>query len=180
MTNKSRWITETGLSLALLIVIQMLTSPLKNTLLTGSFVNLVLIVAGSIVGLSSGLTVAVLSPFVARMFGMGPAFLVILPFIALGNMVLVLVWHLVTRADISNTHVKHLIACVAGAISKFLVLYLTIVKFVVPILIAPPEPQAQILSGMFSVPQLVTAVIGGLAATAILPILSQVRNRKTI
>lgn len=74
MNRKALWVAQTGVLLALLIVVQAVTSGLGNTLVTGSLVNLILIVAVTTGGLASGITIALLSPLFAFIFGIGPAF----------------------------------------------------------------------------------------------------------
>lgn len=71
--EKTVWIARTAVCLALLIAIQFLTKSLGQ-LVTGSCVNLVLAIAALIGGVWSGVTVAVISPFCAYLLGIGPAF----------------------------------------------------------------------------------------------------------
>ena len=68
---------------------------------TGSLVNLILIASGLMCGLWGGLAVAVLSPICAFFIGIGPAFPQVVPAVALGNAVLVLLWVLIA---VSYTH----------------------------------------------------------------------------
>ena len=69
MNKKIRWITETAVLLALLICLQwvgsMIPEQMTKQLVTGSLVNCVLAVTVLMVGLSSGLTVAIISPICA-------------------------------------------------------------------------------------------------------------------
>ena len=94
--QKVLWITETAILLALLLVFQVVTKPLGQ-LVTGSLVNLVLIVAVMVAGLASGLTIAIVSPILASILGISPLW-VLVPFIALGNTVLVLIWHFIANS----------------------------------------------------------------------------------
>ena len=71
MRKKVLWITETALMLALLVALQAVTKPLGQ-LVTGSCVNGVLAIAALLVGMSSGITVALLSPVFAFLFGIAP------------------------------------------------------------------------------------------------------------
>ncbi|WP_265458281.1 hypothetical protein [Enterococcus sp. HY326] len=91
MNRKAHWITQTAVLLAMLVAVQGLTSALGNQFVTGTLVNLILIVAVSLGGISSGLTIAIVSPFFARIFGIGPVFWQITLCVALGNAVLVLI-----------------------------------------------------------------------------------------
>ena len=171
MDNKQRilWITRTAIFIALLIVLQAATAPLGNPLITGSIVNLLLITSVMSCGLSSGLTVAVVSPVVAKFLGIGPLWALI-PFIAAGNIVLVLLWHFIGNRNIDGKkYVAYIIALIAAAVAKFLVLYVGIVQIAVPIFLGLPEPQAAVISNMFSIPQLITALVGGTLAVILFP-----------
>ncbi len=173
MSKRVLWITQTGVLVALLIVSQAVTSGL-STLVTGSIVNLILIVGVMVCGLPTGVCVAALSPIFAKFFGIGPLWALV-PFIMLGNLMIVVVWHVVGNMDMSKISdkqvVKHIIACVCGAVFKFLTLFILITKFAVPVLLQLEEPQASVISAAFSVPQLITALIGGGLAIMVIPVL---------
>ena len=162
------WITRTSIFIALLIVLQAATAPLGNIVITGSIVNLLLVVSVMTCGPASGLTVAVVSPIMAKFLGIGPLWSLI-PFIALGNVVLVLAWHLIGNRNMGRKHVAYFIASVFAALAKFLVLYIGIVQIAVPLFLGLPEKQAAVISNMFSIPQLITALVGGVMATALFP-----------
>ena len=171
MDNKQRilWITRTAIFIALLIVLQAATAPLGNPLITGSIVNLLLITSVMTCGLSSGLTVAVVSPVVAKFLGIGPLWALI-PFIAVGNIVLVFLWHFIGNRNIGGKkYIAYIVALIVAAVAKFLVLYIGIVKIAVPIFWGLPEPQAAVISNMFSIPQLITALVGGALAVVLFP-----------
>lgn len=170
MNNKTkiRWIAETAIFIALLVALQAVTKSMSQ-FVTGSMVNLVLICATLISGFASGLTVAAISPFFAFMLGIGPKFIALVPFVALGNVVLVLVWGMLCR---KNTEIRTMVvALIAGAVLKFITLYGGIVKFAIPTILALPEKQAAVMGANFSWPQLVTAAIGGFLAMLIAPTL---------
>ena len=167
--RRTFWITRTALLTALLIVLQAATMPLGNSLVTGSIGNMLLVVSVMTCGLSSGLCVAAISPVIAKLFGIGPLWSLI-PFIAAGNVVLVVLWHVIgSRGMGGKKHTARLAALVTAAVAKFLVLYVGIVKIAVPVLLNLPERQAAVISAMFSVPQLVTALAGGAFALALIP-----------
>ncbi len=172
MSKKVLWITQTGALVALLIVSQAVTSSM-STLVTGSIVNLILIVGVMVCGLHTGICVAALSPIFAKFFGIGPLWALV-PFIALGNLMIVIVWHVIGNMKMEKKQVVvHSIACVAGAVVKFLTLFILITKFAVPILLQLEEPQASVISAAFSLPQLFTALIGGVLAIAVIPVLKK-------
>ena len=166
------WITRTAVLTALLVVLQAATAPLGNTLITGSIVNLILIISVMLSGYSSGLAIALISPALAKLFGIGPLWTLI-PFVAAGNLVLVSVWHFVGNRPAANRYIVRIVTLVTAAIAKFATLYLGIVKIAVPVLLSLPDQQAKIISNMFSIPQLITATIGGTIATLVLPTLSK-------
>ncbi|MBQ8003729.1 MAG: hypothetical protein IJ299_01390 [Oscillospiraceae bacterium] len=174
MKNKSvRFITETAAFLALLIIFQGLSASLVQ-LVTGSLVNFVLVAATLLAGWKSGLVVAVLSPFFAKLFGIGPIY-PILPVVALGNAVLVVVYACIMKAKI-NTAVQMIVAVLAAAVLKYAVLTVGVVKIVLP-LISVPAPQAAKLTAMFGTTQLLTALAGGVIASVAVPLIRRAVKR---
>lgn len=174
MNNKKRvlWITHTAVFVALLVVLQAATAPLGNTLITGTVVNLLLIVSVMTCGLGSGLTVAVISPIVAKFIGIGPLW-VLIPFIAAGNIILILIWHFLGNRNTIQKYAAYVTALITAAVAKYLVLYLGIVQIAVPFILELPDQQASVISHMFSIPQLITALSGGVIASIILPTLKK-------
>lgn len=173
MKNKARWITETAIMLALLVVLQAVTKS-AGQFVTGSCVNAVLAVTALVAGLPSGLTVALVSPFVAFLFGIGPQLLPIVPAIALGNAVFVL---MLSRLAGRNVKIwRQALALAGSAGAKFLTLYLVVVKLLCSILPLKPA-QITTFSTMFTWPQLITALIGGAAALLIAPVIRKALHR---
>ncbi|MDP4109983.1 MAG: ECF transporter S component [Bacillota bacterium] len=166
MDKKIQWTTRTALFLAVLIIFQFISRNMGQ-FVTGSLVNLVLVMSGVTAGMASGLAVAVLSPFFAFFLGIGPAFPQLLPLIALGNAAIVLVTVFIT--DKKSGVLTDTIAILCGAAVKFLVLFVGIVKLLLPFLPALKPQQVKVLSVAFSWPQLVTALIGAAAAFLIAP-----------
>jgi len=180
MNKKARFIAETAAMLALLIALQAVTKPLGQ-LVTGSCVNAVLAITALLVGMHSGIVVAVLSPVFAFLFGIAPNFVTVLP-IMVGN-----VCFTVLLALIAGKHHKPLwrqpVALVAAAGTKFLVLYLLVVKVICGVasgsllgkklgdIVVLAPPMLTKLPAMFTWPQLITALIGGTVALLILPVL---------
>lgn len=165
MSKKILWITETAVMIAVLVALQWITKPMGQ-FVTGSCVNLVLGISTLVGGLWCGATVAVLSPFFAFVVGIGPAFLPIVPMVAVGNLVLVLVLHFLTGGK--KLGAMSYVAVVVAAVAKFAALWVLIVKLVLPTL-GLAEKQVAMLSASFSWPQLVTALIGGVLAVTIAP-----------
>jgi len=168
--EKVLWITRTAVFIALTVALQALTLQFGNQFITGSVVNFMLIVSVMTCGLPTGLTVALFTPIMPTLLGFGPVWPVV-PFIIAGNMALVTLWHFIGNREILNTYVAHAIAMVAGAVAKFLVLFIGVVQIVVPYILKLPE--GNIMSVLFSYPQLITASIGGVCAIIVLPILQK-------
>ena len=146
---KTQKITRTAAALAILVALQFVTRSFGQ-LVTGSCVNLVLSVAALCLGWGSALILALLSPVLAWLVGVGPAFPALVPCIALGNAVYVLLFCL-------KLDVKWRIP-IASTV-KMLTLRIVIGNFVAPLVV----PAAKLIAviAMFSWPQLVTAWIGG-------------------
>lgn len=166
MKNQNiRLIVRTAVMLALLVVLQAVTKA-AGQLVTGSCVNAVLAVSAWMCGVLGALAVAVLSPFAAFLLGVGPQLIAVVPVIAVGNAVYVLI---LSRARAPK---GRLIASPAAAVAKFLTLYLLVVKLLCSVL-PLNEKQIAMFSTMFSWPQLVTALIGAAVALLIVPVLKK-------
>ena len=175
MNKKLRWITETAIMLALLVTLQALTKPLGQ-FVTGSCVNAILAVAALVGGLGCGITVALFSPILAFLLGIAPQILTV-PAIMAGNAAFVTALHFL--ADRSGKHLlRQIVAWLAAAIVKFGLLYAIVVGLICGVLsesllaagtLKPPMLQA--LPATFSWPQLITALIGGAVALAMVPAL---------
>ncbi len=165
----TKTIARTAILIALLVALQYATSSLGQ-FVTGSCVNLVLAVAALFCGVWSGAVVAVVSPFFAFLLGVGPKLIAIVPFIALGNLVYVLLLALLGKRF--EKLPQSLIPVAAAAVCKFLTLYIVVVRLLLPAL-GLPDKQVATMSVMFSWPQLVTALIGGVLALAVVPALKK-------
>ncbi len=169
------YITETAVMTALLIVLQSVTKP-AGQYVTGACVNAVLAVSALAVGLWSGITVALLSPFFAFLLGIGPQLFPIVPSIAVGNLAFVLLlWLLAGGKDLPLW--RKGAAWLAAAFTKFGVLYLLVVKLLCAVL-PLKEPQIAMFTVMFSWPQLVTALLGGGIALLLTPLLRRAVRRQ--
>ena len=173
--KKTVWIARTAVCLALLIAIQFLTKSLGQ-LVTGSCVNLVLAIAALIGGVWSGVTVAVISPFCAYLLGIGPAFPLV-PCVSLGNAVYAVLFALLVGGFLQK---KKLLAAygsmVLAAAAKFAALYLVLVRLVAPAVIQAAKLST--VTAAFTWPQLLTAVIGGVLACLIAPVLCRALEKK--
>ena len=175
MNKKILWITSTAMMIAVLVALQWVTKPLGQ-LVTGSCVNLVLAVTALVVGLSGGVTVALISPVMAYLLGIAPQILTV-PAIMVGNTVFVVMLHLlVSRAD-GKVAVK-IAGWILAAVAKFATLYLIVSELICGVLApslmasgALKEPMLKALPATFSWPQLITALIGGGIALLIVPVI---------
>lgn len=191
MNKKIRWITETAVMLALLICLQWVGSfvpdQMTKQLITGTMVNCVLAVTVLLAGMSSGITVAVISPVCAFLFGIAPNFITVAP-IMLGNVCYVVLLRLIIGKTMKPLW-KQPAALAAAAVAKFGVLYLLVVQVICGlasgallgkklgevVLLAPP--MLQMLPTMFTWPQLVTAISGGIIALLIVPVLRKALHK---
>lgn len=177
MKKHTLFITQTAVMIALLLGIQFITRPLGQ-LITGSLVNMILLTSLFILGISSGLTVGIMSPFLAFLVGIGPAFPQIIPFMAVGNAIIVLMASFVRR-HAAKKDFKDIVITVAGlfiaSIAKFLFLWIGLVTIALPLIPGIKEQQAAIISAAFSWPQLVTALVGSSLAMMVVPLLKRAK-----
>ena len=176
MRKRILWITETAAMLALLIALQWATSYIPKPagqFVTGSLVNAVLGVTVLAAGISSGVTVAVLSPVFAFMLNIAPN-AVTVPAIMAGNVLFVLVLKLAGGS--AEGLWRRISALLAAALIKFAALYILVVWVICGVaaeaLLAHgllKKPMLNVLPATFSAPQLVTALIGGAVAILVAP-----------
>ena len=180
MRNKILWITRTAVMLALLITLQALTKSMGQ-LVTGSCVNAVLAISVLLVGMGSGIAIALISPICAFLLGIAPNFVTVLP-IMIGNVCFVVLLRLI--AGKSHKPIwRQPVALVTAAVAKFGVLYLLVVEVICGIasgallgkklgdVVVLAPPMLELLPTMFTWPQLFTALIGGAVALLITPVL---------
>ncbi len=191
MNKKIRWITETAVMLALLICLQWIGSfipdQMSKQLITGTMVNCVLAVTVLMAGLGSGLTVALISPVCAFIFGVAPNFITVLP-IMVGNCCYVALLRLI-MGETRKFGWPQPVALASAALVKFGVLYLLVVKVICGVasgsllgkklgqIVVLAPPMLKVLPTMFAWPQLVTALAGGILALCILPVLRKALHR---
>jgi hypothetical protein len=170
--NKISYITQTAVILALLIGAQFITRPFGQ-FVTGSMVNLILLVSVFIIGIYGGVTIAVLSPLLAFLAGIGPAFIQIIPFIAIGNTLFVTIAWIIAKNFIAKSTTKDIMisstGLIAASLSKFLFLLFGLVTVALPLIPGIKEKQIAVIGMAFSWPQLITALIGSILAMIIVP-----------
>ena len=147
-STRIKWLTRTAFLLAIALVFQMGGFPQP---ITGPLVNTVLYLAASIVGWQGGILIGILTPLVAAMRGILPPPLApLIPFIALGNSLMVVLFYLLKFKN-------KIIAIIIASLVKFSILF-SAVNLLVQV---PPA-----VSQMMSLPQLITALTGGHCCTS--------------
>jgi hypothetical protein len=170
MSNKVHFLTRTALLLAVAIAFQLFGKLIPyNNFIVGPVVNAVLLVATAAAGFWSGTAISVIAPLVSAFTNKAPiAPLVIAfsPFIIIGNIIIVLAFYLLTKRKSGNALTGQVLGVVAGSVLKFGFLYGAITVFTSLVDMKPQ--QAAALTSLFSWPQLITAVIGGVIAIIVL------------
>lgn len=191
MSKKIRWITETAVMLALLVCLQWVGSfvpdQMTKQLITGTMVNCVLAVTVLMVGLSSGIAVALISPVCAFLFGIAPNFITVAP-IMVGNCCYVALLHFIAGKT-RKFGWQQPAALVSAAVVKFGVLYVLVVKVICGVasgallgqkigeIVVLAPPMLKMLPTMFAWPQLVTALAGGAIALSVVPVLRKALHK---
>jgi hypothetical protein len=181
LKNKNRilWITQTAVMLAVLVGVQFATGfipPPFRQFVTGSAVNLILFVVALAIGPVSGAVVGAVSPFLALTVGIAPPLLPMIPVIAAGNAVQVIVVSLVRKTS-GEYKPKALLITAAGlagaGAAKALALWVGITKLVLSVVPDVPPPMEATITAMFTWPPLITALIGGVLTLSVLPLLKK-------
>jgi len=158
-STRIKWLTRTAFLLAIALVFQMGGFPQP---ITGPLVNTVLYLAASIVGWQGGILIGILTPLVAAMRGILPPPLApLIPFIALGNSLMVVLFYLLKFKN-------KIIAIIIASLVKFSILF-SAVNLLVQV---PPA-----VSQMMSLPQLITALTGGIVALLVMALLKKANIR---
>lgn len=166
MNKGVKFITYTAALLSMLIVAQFFSKPLGQ-LVTGALVNFILISACLVVNIEAGIVVAVVSPFLASALGIGPKLIELVIAVAVGNLVLVVTYHVIFRW-VKRSSLSWLMAIAYGALLKFGALYFGVVKFLLPFLNVG-DAAMKVYGTTFGITQLFTAVLGGIVAWIIVP-----------
>lgn len=156
-TDKVKIMTRTAILLAITIIIQFINMP---QLITGSIVNAILVLAGGLMGIWSGVTIGLLTPIIAFLFGI-MKMPVMIPFIIIGNALYVIIGFINKKYYRINIFI--------AAVVKFLWLAAS-VKYILGLFnINVPKPIVQ----MFTLPQLITAVAGAIVGLLFVELLKK-------
>ena len=154
LSGKIKFITRTAILLALTVAFQSLK---LGQFFTGPLVNAVLFISACAVGWPAGVVIGAVTPWIALLVGiLKPVLAPAVPFIMLGNAVLVVVFSFLKPF---NSYV----AVLASSISKFGVLYLA-TRFLLHL-----NPR---ISSALQFPQLITAFVGGVLALIVISALN--------
>ena len=171
MKMKTKTITVTAIMIALCVVVQLLKTP--GTLpITGGLINLILIIDTLYCGLLSGVIVSVVAPvtsFIITQSAIISTVPMILPFIMLGNIVIVLFAWFVRGKKLELNLLP--LSLVAGSFAKWAVMNLLIVKWIIPTFGSHLSPKMTRIAGVtYSTTQLYAALLGTAAACIIWPV----------
>jgi len=161
-SRKTQFITRTALLLALVITAQLSGRLLPNSsFVVGPLVNACLLISTALAGVWSGIIISVVSPFASLINNHAPvaaALLPFAPFVAIGNSIYVLSYYLLRK--------KSAVAGIGvGSVLKFAFLYSAIGIF---LQIFDFPKFAKVLTTLFGWPQLITALLGGILALAVI------------
>lgn len=167
--NKTSAVVRIAVMLALTVLVQYLTGLAGIQLLTGSVVNLFLILAAILTGIVGGVVVGVVTPFIALLIGINSN-IVLVPFIALANALLVVAFAVIFNTDKEKNNIVKLMltlifAVLIAAMLKLLFMYFICVDLILPLFL--PAAAVTKLSAAWGLVQFFAALIGGGVASAL-------------
>jgi hypothetical protein len=168
---KSNVLSKSALLLAIAIVFQLIgrTIPEINQFLVGPIINAVLMLSVYICGVKWGVLTAVLTPILAWVVGQLAAPMApFIPFIIIGNIIYVILF-----GAIKEKRYGIYIGIILGSFAKFLFLSLSASYLVRLLKIGIPIKVLDKLVLSMGVPQLITALTGGIIAMVLIQILSK-------
>lgn len=173
MNDDIKCLVRSGLFLAIAVVFQLIgraAPPEVSQYLVGSVVNAVLLISTFICGIWWGIAVGVFTPITAWILGqLNPLMAPFIPFIIIGNIIIILFFGIFKNYDKWGKYV----GLVLGALAKYAFLYFAAVKLVYIFRLGIAPKIAAKLSVAMGLPQLFTALLGGVIAIAIITILAK-------
>lgn len=166
--NKTLLIARIGVMLALTLALQYITGLAGIQLLTGSVVNMMLLVATMLTGAVGGVVIGLFTPYVGFLLGLSSN-VVLTPFIGVSNAIYIFLFALLLKllggnyGEMSSVW-KEAVGVLVGGFVKFLFLYFVTYKLLLP-LVMETVPAA--LAVTFGITQFFTASIGGAAAIVV-------------
>lgn len=172
MKMKTRTITVTAIMVALCVVIQLFKNP-GTIPVTGGLINMIIMIDTLYCGLTSGIIISIVAPITSFIITQSPMIAsvpMILPFIMIGNVVIVLfAW--VVRCKKLELNLLPL-SLVAGSFAKWGVMTLSIVQWVLPVFGADLSPKMKAMAAAtYSTTQLYAALAGTALTCIIWPII---------
>jgi hypothetical protein len=172
LSKRTLFISRLALLISLTLVIQIAGFPQP---ITGPLINMLLFITVTLLGWIAGAILGCLTPLIALIRGQLPAMLApLVPFIAIANTILVLVYFLIYSQILKHTNLvkwlKIIIAVIFAAIAKYLFFILT-VKIIFPLIVNFSLPDNVVI--ILMTPQLLTALVGGVLFLILLNILNR-------
>lgn len=170
MKISTKKIAVTAVLLALAIASQFLKN--MSVYITGSIINLILIMAVLFVGAGCASVIAIVTPITSFIITGSPimaAMPLVIPAVMIGNEVLVLVVATLKKRPLA-------VRVVAASIVKAAVMGLLISLIIIPVFgpdTSLPEKALTAAKMTFSLTQLITALIGGVLACIIFPLVKK-------
>lgn len=166
----TKQIAITAILLAICLVSQFFKS--LSVFITGPIINACLLLAVALVNLPCAIVLSVITPITAYFIAASPVMMVvpaIIPFIMLGNVVLVVSTHFILKKDLDTMNLdginslKLIIKAVLCSLLKAVFMGLTISLWLLPTFVPEQSPLRQkmpVFQYTFSVVQFITACIG--------------------
>ena len=166
----TKQIAITAILLAICLVSQVFKT--LSVFITGPIINACLLLAVALVNLPCAIVLSVITPITAYFIAASPVMIVvpgIIPFIMLGNVVLVVSTHFILKKDLDTMNLdginslKLIIKAVLCSLLKAVFMGLTISLWLLPTFVPEQSPLRQkmtVFQYTFSVVQFITALIG--------------------
>ncbi|MBE5836356.1 ECF transporter S component [Butyrivibrio sp.] len=166
----TKQIAITAILLAICLISQIFKS--LSVFITGPVINACLLLTASLVNLPCAIALSVITPITAYFIAASPVMMVvpaIIPFIMLGNVVLVVSTHFILKKDLGTMNLdginslKLIIKAVLCSLLKAVFMGLTISLWLLPTFVPEQSPLRQkmpVFQYTFSVVQFITALIG--------------------
>jgi hypothetical protein len=165
--NNTQNVVRSGMFLALAIAIQLIGkfAPGLSQYVVGPGINAVLLMAAFACGTGWGIAIGILTPITAWLVGqLAQALAPFIPFIIIGNVIFIMFFGILRRYKKWGIYV----GWIAGAVCKFLFLYLAATKLINVFGIVLPGKLVKVLAVSMGIPQLITALVGGFVAIIII------------
>lgn len=175
MKNSTQKLVRASILLALCIVIQFIgkTFPVINQFFVGPIVNAVLLISVFYCGTLYGVAIGALTPIMAFLVGqLASPMMPFIPFIMIGNILYVLLFSPFVKKSVPSK----CMGIILGSVVKFAFLYGSALKLVPLFKIGFKPVVYKKLVFMMGIPQLITAIIGGIIAIVIIAIMKNKVN----